>query len=286
MELGKIQTLKVNKEVEFGVYLADPDNADPKQDERVLLPGKQVPEGTKTGDLLEVFLYKDSSDRLIATTARPAMTLGEVALLKVAQVGRIGAFLDWGLEKDLLLPFKEQTRKVEDGDEVLAALYVDKSGRLAATMKVYHYLHTDSPYKKDDTVHGMIYEISKNFGAFVAVDDRYSALISTRELYGNKQLQVGDRVEARIISVKADGKLDLSIREKAYLQIGEDAEAILRLMEEMGGSLPFTDKADPELIREKTGMSKNEFKRAVGNLLKNGKIRILEDSIEVTTNDK
>ncbi|MCR5031495.1 MAG: S1 RNA-binding domain-containing protein [Lachnospiraceae bacterium] len=279
MELGKIQTLKVNKEVEFGVYLADPENADPKPEERVLLPGKQVPQGTKVGDMLEVFLYKDSSDRLIATTMRPAMTLGETALVKVAQVGRIGAFLNWGLEKDLLLPFKEQTRKVEEGDDVLVALYVDKSGRLAATMKVYHYLQTDSPYQKEDMVNGLVYEISKNFGAFVAVDDKYSALIATRELYGNKQIRVGDRVTARVISVKADGKLDLSVREKAYLQIGEDAEQILKLMEDMGGSLPFTDKADPELIREKTGMSKNEFKRAVGNLLKNGKIRILDEEI-------
>ncbi len=282
MELGKIQTLTVNKQVDFGIYLADPDNTDPKPEERVLLPGKQVPEGTKVGDQLEVFLYKDSSDRLIATTRQPAMTLGQIALLKVAQVGKIGAFLNWGLDKDLLLPFKEQTRKVEEGDEVLAALYVDKSGRLAATMKVYHYLRSDSPYAKNDMVNGLVYEISRNFGAFVAVDHKFSALISNRELYGSKPVQVGDMVEARVIGVKPDGKLDLSIREKAYLQIGEDADAIMRLIEEMGGSLPFTDKADPELIREKTGMSKNEFKRAVGNLLKNGKIQILEDRIEGT----
>ena len=134
LELGKRQSLTVVKTVDFGVYLSEGEGAG----EEVLLPKKEVPEGTKTGDQLEVFLYKDSKDRLIATREEPAIQLGEVALLKVAETGKIGAFLDWGLPKDLLLPFREQTRKVEPGDECLVALYIDKSSRLCATMKGYH----------------------------------------------------------------------------------------------------------------------------------------------------
>ena len=187
--------LRVVKLVDFGVYLGS-------EEEKVLLPKKQVPEGTRIGDELEVFLYKDSSDRLIATTAEPALTLGGVAALTVADTGRVGAFLEWGLEKDLLLPFKEQTAKVENGDKVLVALYVDKSRRLCATMKVYDRLQKDSPYKKDDHVSGTVYESSDNFGVFVAVDNRYSALIPKREAFGS--LKVGDKVQARVVKVHED----------------------------------------------------------------------------------
>lgn len=273
IQLGEIQTLKIVKKTEFGVYLGDGINAD----ERVLLPGKQVPEGAGIGDKVEVFIYRDSKDRLIATTNRPGLTLHQVARLKVAQVGRIGAFLDWGLEKDLLLPYKEQTKRVSAGEECLAALYIDKSDRLCATMNVYPYLDTDSPYQKEDRVSGTVYEISKNFGAFVAVDDRYSGLIPQKELYGN--VQIGDVVTARVTGVKEDGKLDLSIREKAYLQIEKDAERVLAVIDSFDGALPFTDKASPEVIKREMQMSKNEFKRAVGHLLKSGKVVITERAI-------
>ena len=239
--LGKKRRLMIVKEVEFGVYLGN-------KDDKVLLPKKQVPKDVEVGDPVEVFLYKDSSDRLIATTQEPKITLDELAVLKVADTGRIGAFLDWGLEKDLLLPFKEQTAKVKKGDEVLVALYVDKSGRLCATMKVYEKLRTDSPYKKDDHVEGIIYETSDNFGVFVAVDDCYSALIPKREAFG--RLRVGDRVSARVLKVREDGKLDLSVREKAFLQMDADAAMIMKRMEEYGGKLPFNDKADPEVIKQ------------------------------------
>ena len=141
----------------------------------------------------------------------------------------MGAFLEWGLEKDLFLPFKEQTRKVKEGDRFPVALYVDKSGRLCATMKVYHYLRTDSPYHKDDRVSGCLYEISRQFGAFVAVDNQYSALIPPKEMYG--ELKVGDHVEARVVRVHEDGKLDLSVREKAYLQVETDAEKVMKLID-------------------------------------------------------
>ena len=270
--LGTKKTLMVVKEVEFGVYLGN-------SQEKVLLPKKQVPEGVEVGDPIEVFLYKDSSDRLIATTNEPKIMLGELAVLTVAATGGIGAFLDWGLEKDLLLPFREQTAPLKKGDQILVALYIDKSQRLCATMKVYERLRTDSPYKVDDQVEGIIYELSDNFGVFVAVDNLYSALIPKREAFG--KLRVGDRVKARVVKVKEDGKLDLSVRDKAFLQMDVDAELIMRRMEEYGGSLPFTDKADPELIKKEFDLSKNAFKRAIGRLLKEGKIEIREKSIEI-----
>lgn len=269
LKLGEKQELVIVKKVDFGVYLAV--SAQEAQ-ERVLLPGKQVPEGSQIGDTLEVFLYRDSSDRLIATTAQPKLMLGQVAELTVAQVSKVGAFLDWGLEKDLFLPFKEQRGRVKPGDSVLCALYIDKSNRLCATMNVYRHLRADSPYKKDDRVSGRVYEISEQFGAFVAVDNIYSALIPKKEMYGNVELNTD--IEARVAGVLEDGRLTLSIREKAYLQIEKDAQELLDIIDSYEGVLPFNDKVSPEIIKRETGMSKNEFKRAVGNLLKNGKIEI------------
>ena len=267
--------LTIVKKVDFGVYLAKEQEADPE--EKVLLPRKEVPENAQPGDEIEVFLYRDSKDRMIATTRQPKLSLGEVAVLRVKENGKIGAFLDWGLEKDLLLPFREQVRKVRPGEECLVALYLDKSKRLCATMKVYHYLRTDSPYEKDQKVTGTLYEISDNFGAFVAVDNCYSALIPKKEPLGNAR--VGDTVEARVTEVLKDGKLSLSLREKAYIQMNEDAQKLLKLLEEQGGELPVGDKSSPEKIKELTGMSKNEFKRAAGNLYKQRLVQVEEHQL-------
>jgi len=272
VKLGEKQVLTIVKQVEFGVYLGS-------ESEKVLLPGKQVPKGVEPGDPVEVFLYKDSQDRLIATTRQPKITLGKLAVLRVAEVGKIGAFMDWGLEKDLLLPFKQQTAKVREGNSFLVSLYIDKSSRLCATMKVYDYLQTDAAYQKDDKVSGIIYEKSDEFGVFVAVDDRYSALIPQREVYG--KLEVGDRIEGRVTEVKPDGKLTLSIREKAFIQMDADTQLILDKLNAYNGELPFTDKAAPDLIRKEFDLSKNAFKRAVGRLLKEGKIEIKEKSIVI-----
>ena len=275
IELGKKQTLTVVKTVDFGIYLAEDKNADAEN--RVLLPKKQVPEGTKTGDTLDVFIYKDSQDRLIATTREPKLQVGQTALLKVLQVTKIGAFLDWGLEKDLLLPYHEQTLRVREGEECLVALYVDKSSRLCATMKVYHYLSTRTPYVMGDTVKGRVYEISERFGVFVAVDDKYSALIPAREAAG--KYRPGQILELRVTEVKEDGKMNVTDRRKAYLQLNEDAEMVLGVIHEFAGVLPFDDKASPEVIKREFGLSKNAFKRAVGHLLKEGKIEIRERRI-------
>ncbi len=274
IEIGKRQLLEVVRKKEFGVYLGEKAGAD----QAVLLPRKQVPEGTETGDKLDVFIYKDSSDRLIATTAQARLQVGETAVLKVKEVGKIGAFLDMGLEKDLLLPFKEQTHRVRAGEECLVALYVDKSMRLAATMKVYPYMSNESPYKKDDKVTGTVYEINENLGAFVAVDNKYYGLIPDKELYGD--IHEGDQVEARVLKVREDGKLDLSPREKAYVQMDADSKLVLKVIDEYEGVLPFNDKVSPEIIKREFHLSKNAFKRAVGRLLKEGKIKITEKTIE------
>lgn len=276
MIFGKKQTLVMIKRVEFGIYLAETMK---DAENKVLLPKKQVPADMEVGDPIDVFLYKDSNDRPIATVKEPKLTLGQTARLRVVSVGKVGAFLDWGLEKDLFLPYREQTTQVKAGDEVIAALYLDKSERLCATMKVYPYLQKESPYQKDDVVTGMVYEISHNFGAFVAVDDKYSALIPKKELYG--ELHVLQQISARVNGVKEDGKLDLGIRQKAHLQMSEDADKVLSLLREKKGFLPLHDKSSPEQIRETIGMSKNEFKRAIGHLYKEHLIMLESDGIRL-----
>lgn len=274
MRLGEKQELIVVKKVEFGIYLAEHEG----DETRVLLPAKQVPEGTQVGDVLEVFLYRDSKDRMISTTQKPKLTMGEARPLKVVSVQRIGAFLDWGLEKDLFLPYKEQITKVQENDKIMVRLYLDKSRRLCASMKgVYDLLRTDSPYGPGDMVHGRVYEFSGNFGTFVAVDNCFSALIPSHE--DHSSLRIGDVVEARVTGVKQDGKLDLTLREKAYMQMDKDAVYVMELIEKHGGALPFNDKASPEVIMEEAKMSKNAFKRAVGHLYKERKIKITSEGI-------
>jgi len=275
LELGKKQKLIVVNRAEQGLYLGE----ERYSREKVLLPIKQCPAWAVAGDEMDVFLYLDSKDRLIATTREPMLTIGETALLKVASVTKIGAFMNWGLEKDLLLPFKQQTKKVSVNDEVICGLYIDKSGRLCATMKVYDYLKTTDKYSVGDEVNGRVYEISDNFGAFVAVDDKYSALIPKKEMYGD--IKVGDVGKYRVIAITEEGKLTLASRRAAYLQIDEDAEKVYRVIEEFDGVLPFNDKASPETIKREFDMSKNEFKRAVGKLYKERRIEITEKSIRI-----
>lgn len=273
IELGRKQELEIIREKEFGVYLGQAGGLE----ESVLLPKKQVPEGAKTGDKLTVFIYKDSEDRLIATTGEPRLEVGDVAVLTVKDVGKIGAFLDMGLEKDLLLPFKEQNHSVSVGEQCLVALYVDKSSRLAATMNVYPYLNSDSPYKQEDWVEGRIYEENENLGVFVAVDDKYFGLVPKREMY--RKCTMGELLKARVTKVREDGKLDLSPREKSYLQMNSDADMVMEVIEKYKGILPFTDKAAPDVVREELNLSKNAFKRAVGHLLKEGRVEITETNI-------
>ena len=274
LQLGKRQELTVVKRMKFGVYLAEGKDAE----ERVLLPVKEVPDETEIGDRIEVFLYLDSKDRMIATRREPYAELGGIAVMEVKEVSNIGAFLDWGLEKDLLLPFKEQSRRVAQGEKVLAAVYLDKSRRFCSTMNVYEYLETDSPYQKDDRVTGTIYETEGNFGVFVAVDNRYSGLIPKREAAGS--YRIGDTIQVRVTAVKPVGKLDLSPNERVEVQMDKDAELVMKVIEEYEGVLPFGEKVSPEIIKREFGISKAAFKRAVGRLYKQGRIQIMENRIK------
>lgn len=275
IEIGKWQTLKVVRSKDFGIYLADKEN----ESEAILLPRKQVPEDLKAGGEIRVFVYLDSSDRPIATVNEPLITLGELAKLQVESVGNIGAFMNWGLEKDILMPFKEMVGKVKEGKEYLVYMYMDKSNRPCVTMRLYEHLSTDSPYKKGDTVEGYVYQLSDKFGAFVAVDNKFQGLIPKQELH--QKLRIGDVVPVRVAEVRDDGKLTLSMQKLSYMQMEEDSEMVYQAILAFDGVLPFTDKASPAVIEREMGLSKNAFKRAVGRLLKEGRIEIREKSIAI-----
>ena len=276
IELGKIQRLEVIRLTRIGAFL---NTRNGSEKDEVLLPKNQLPSGIEAGDELEVFVYRDSEDRLIATTKKPEITLGEFAKLRVADNSKIGAFLDWGLEKDLLLPFKEQTCEVKKDSSYLVGLYIDKSRRLCATMDIYKLLGDVSPYKGNERVEGTIYQIKEDLGAFVAVDNKYSGLIPKKEFYGD--YKCGDTVEVRIKKVREDGKLELSLRKEAHNQMKDDAETIFEKMVANNGRLTLNDDSSPEEIKRQLKMSKSAFKRAVGKLLKERRIRITEKGIEI-----
>lgn len=276
LQIGKIQTLEIYSITKHGAYLIVPEG---NEKDRVLLPKSELTEEMQIGDTLSVYIYRDSEDRLISTMKFPPMELGDTCVLTVKEVTNIGAFLDWGLTKDLFLPFKQQTRPLKEGQQILVALYLDKSSRLCATMKVYEYLLNNSPYKKDDRVNGVVYEVIESFGAYVAVDNKYSAMIPNKELH--KPIRVGELISARVTKVKEDGRLDLSLGEKAFIQMDSDALLIYRELMKSGGYLPLGDKSSPEEIKEHFQMSKNAFKRAIGHLYKDKKITIQTDGIHI-----
>lgn len=270
-----MQTLEIARKKDFGVYLVDVGDYDTKGG--VLLPIRQVPKDAQIGDKLEVFLYKDSEDRLIATTKQPKLCVGELAALRVKEVSKIGAFVDIGIDKDILLPFKEMEGSPKPADEVLMALYVDRSDRLALSMRIYKYLQPSQEHKKDDVVKARVYRL-RDVGVMLAVEDKYFGMIPRIENY--ESYRIGDVIEARVLRVREDGKLDLSHRKKAYLQLGEDAKMIADLLDKKQGRLELGDDSSPEKIKEVLGISKNAFKRAIGNLYKSNKIKIYEDHIE------
>ena len=282
MRLGYTQTLVAVKKTDFGLFLTDIEKKDDKNralGDEVLLPKNQVTEDMRVGSEIEVFLYKDSEDRMIATRLVPYIKIGEIKKLKVKEVNKIGAFLDWGLPKDLLLPFKEQIYEIKPGDEILVTVYVDLSDRLCATMDLYSRLSLLPPYQKDDMVKGTVYQVHEQFGAYVAVDNKYSALVPKKELHC--ELKPGDEIEARVLEVKEDGKLDLSLRQKAYVQMDADSALILDKLKQAGGSLPYHDKSSAEEIKEEFNLSKAAFKRAIGRLYKERVIVIEKDGIRL-----
>lgn len=282
MRLGYMQTLVAVKKTDFGLFLTDIEKKDDKNralGDEVLLPKNQVTENMRVGSEIEVFLYKDSEDRMIATRLVPYIKIGEIKKLRVKEVNKIGAFLDWGLPKDLLLPFKEQIYDIKSGDEILVTVYIDLSDRLCATMDLYSRLSLLPPYQRDDMVKGTVYQVHEQFGAYVAVDNKYSALVPKKELHC--ELKPGDEIEARVLEVKEDGKLDLSLRQKAYVQMDADSALILDKLKQAGGSLPYQDKSCAEEIKEEFNLSKAAFKRAIGRLYKERVIVIEKDGIRL-----
>ena len=239
----------------------------------------EVPNNIKVGDKIEAFVYVDSNGGLLATSQKPKLAVGEIGLLSVVSISKIGAFLDWGLKKDLLLPFSEQTSRVERGRRYLVGVYVDKSNRPCATMRIKNLLSTKSPYRENDKTVGTIYSINPDMGAFVAVDNKYDGLITKDELYG--AFRPGDEVDIRITKVREDGRLYLSLRSKSYKQIDKDGATIINKIKKNGGKLNLNDNSSPRIIREELNMSKSSFKRAVGRLLKERKIEFMDNGIRL-----
>lgn len=274
IEIGKKQKLTVDRFTENGAYLVAQTG-----DESVLLPKKYVTEDIKEGTEIEVFIYKDSKDRMIATTKKPLLMVGDIGVLRVVETTGIGAFMDWGLEKDLFLPFKEQKGNISKGQSYLVYVYLDKSKRICATTYVNNKLSNESNYEVNDTVTGTIYGISREYGIFVAVDDKYRGLVPKNEVFDD--YSVGDKIEARVVKVKEDGKLDLSTRKKAYKEINTDAQKLLDQLVKHGGKYHLNDSSSPDLIKRELKMSKRAFKRAIGNLLKDKKIIQTKDGIQL-----
>lgn len=272
MQIGTTQHMTVDHIAGPGAYLRDEDG------ELVLLPAKEAGR-LKAGEDVEAFVYRDSEDRPVATLKKPKIQLGKFAPLKVLSLTKIGAFLDWGLDKDLLLPYSEQSVKVMQNRKYFVQLYLDKSGRLAATMKVYPKLRTDSPYQKGDWTEGYVYQINPSVGAFVAVDNQYNGLIPKEDI--NDSVHNGESIKVRVVKVRPDGKLQLSPIKKAYKEINTDAVKILTALKNNGGKLPYNDKTAPEVIRAEFDISKGSFKKALGHLLKAGQIVQSEDGIEL-----
>lgn len=275
IKLGEKQELEIKRFTSVGAFL----NVEGEEGDDILLPKSQIPQNTKEGDMIEVFVYNDSKDRIIATTNTPKACVGDIVHLEVVSTTKIGSFLDMGLEKDLFLPFAETVGSVEIGKEYLVGVYIDKSDRLCATMKVKDMLRTDSPYKENDIVEGSIYSINRDIGAFVAVDDKYDGLIPKKEILGAHE--VGETIEVRINQVLEDGRLDLSLRHRSYLQMNIDTEVILDKLKKNGGRLNMNDKTPPERIKKELQMSKSGFKRAIGRLLKEEMIEFTKDGIKL-----
>ncbi|MDY3059866.1 MAG: S1 RNA-binding domain-containing protein [Fusobacterium sp.] len=273
IKIGKRQKMIVDRFTSVGAYLTEVEKeGEELEDISILLPNNELEERElQEGDEVEVLIYMDSEDRPVATFRKTEALVGTLAKLEVTDVNpKLGAFMDWGLKKELLLPRGQQEIPVEVGKKYLVGIYEDSKGRLSATMKIYKFLLPSTSIKKNDIVSGTVYRIEPNIGVFVAVEDRYFGLIPKIEYF--KDYKVGDEIEARVIRVREDGKIDLTPRERAYIQIDEDAELILGKMRLLGDSFGFTDKSSPEEIIDYFNMSKKAFKRAMGNLLKNGKV--------------
>lgn len=272
LEIGKYNRLEVKKLSAIGAYLAS-------EEGEILLPNKYVPPGLHHGEHLKVFVYLDSEDRLIATTLEPKAQVGEFALLEVKDVSHVGAFLDWGLEKDLFVPFREQPRPMQKGEKHLVRVYLDQSGRIAASARLARFLEqSPAGLKEGQQVELTFYEFG-DLGAKVVINGRYDGLLFKSELFGS--YEPGDTVPGYIAKIRTDGKIDVSLRKAGKQDAGGGRETLLRILNERGGFLPVGDKSPPELIAEMFRMSKKSFKTLIGNLYREGVIEITKDGIRL-----
>ena len=272
--LGKYNQLEVVKEVDFGVYL------DGGDDGEILLPSRYVPEGCRPGDMLNVFIYLDNEERLIATTLQPKVLVDEFACLEVAWVNEYGAFLDWGLMKDLFVPFREQKMKMQKGHRYVVHAHVDEdSYRIMASAKVERYLSKDMPpYQPGEEVEVMAWQ-KTDLGYKVIVDNKYSGLVYQKEIF--KALEPGMKMQAYIRQVREDGKIDLTLQKDGLQKVGDFAEVLLQYIKEQGGHTSLNDKSAAEDIYDTFGVSKKTFKKAVGDLYKKRLILLVEDGIRL-----
>ena len=273
VEIGKVNKLKVLREVSIGVYLDGDTIGD------VLLPKRYVPEGTKEGDEVEVFIHLDSEDRLIATTERPLAQVGEFAWLKVVSVSKFGAFLDWGLMKDLLVPFREQKEKMEKDRYYAVYVYFDdETGRIVASAKVDRFLDNVSPdYNPGDEVKLFIVGRTE-LGYKAVINGLHSGLLYYNQVF--KPLQLGQHTKGYIARIREDEKIDLLLERPGYEKVDELSQQLLDALQKAGGFLPLTDKSVPAEIEQRLGMSKKTFKKAIGALYKQRLVELLPDGIK------
>ena len=277
--LGEFQELEIKRLTTVGAYI----NEQEPQDEDILLPKKYLTEEMTEGSIVNVFVYKDSEDRFVATTQTPMIKMGEFKKLTVKDVSKNGAYLNWGLEKDLFLPYAEQTRRLYKDDVVMVTIYVDKSRRISSTMNLYRYLNLNPELEVGAWVKGFIYDIKEEMGIFVAIEGNYNGIIPLKEIHDD--YEYGQELDLRVVKLRDDGKVLVSPRKAALEAMDEDSAKILSLLEEMDGELALSDKSEPDEIKAILAMSKKAFKRAIGRLYKEQKIMILEDRIVTITGD-
>ena len=272
--LGKYNQLEVVKTVDFGVYLNGGDDGE------ILLPTRYVPEGCKPGDMVNVFIYLDNEERLIATTLQPKVQVDEFACLEVAWVNEYGAFLDWGLMKDLFVPFREQKQKMQKGHRYVVHAQVDEdSYRIMASAKVERYLSKEMPpYQVGDEVEVMAWQRT-DLGYKVIVENRFSGLVYQKEIF--QQLEQGMRLTAYVRQVREDGKIDLALQKDGKQKVDDFSGVLLDYIKEQGGYTPLNDKSAAEDIYEVFGVSKKTFKKAVGDLYKRRLVLLVEDGIRL-----
>jgi hypothetical protein len=274
VELGKFNQLEVVKTVDFGVYL------DGHDDGEILLPTRYVPEGCKPGDTLNVFIYLDNEERLIATTLEPRVQVGQFAYLEVAWVNEFGAFLDWGLMKDLFCPFREQKMKMQKGRRYIIHAHLDdESYRIMASAKVERYLSKEvPPYKPGQEVPVMIWQ-KTDLGYKVIVDNKYSGLVYQNEIFA--PVEIGEQLTAYVKQVRPDGKIDLSLQKYGAAKVGDFSTHFLDYLKQHDGFTPLGDKSAAEDIYDTFGVSKKTFKKTVGELYKKRLIVIEEGGIRI-----